>query len=1178
VRLTHVKLAGFKSFVDPTTIPTPGKLVGIVGPNGCGKSNVIDAVRWVLGESSAKQLRGESMTDVIFNGSSERKPVSRASVELTFDNSLGRAAGAWSQYAELSVKRVLHRDGESQYFVNNMKVRRKDVTDIFLGTGLGPRAYAIIEQGTISRIIEARPEDMRIFLEEAAGVSKYKERRKETEFRLRDTRENLLRVEDVRQELDKQLSRLESQAVVAQRYHELQKELQTAKQLLLLLKRRDAAALREKHQREVQRLMNELEAETARLRQSESQLEEARNAHYAASDALHAAQAALYEANAEVARQEQGLKHQRDSRERLNNQAGGLRVQQAQQMQRRREAEEQLAHWRQELEAAKERVAESKETLERESQGLPQAEAAFRDRQELFGKLQRELAQAEQAAALEETNLSHARKARQQLEQRIARLEQEREGLPSPDREALESLREELAEVELILEEVRGQLEEAQQRLPQAEESRRQAFHALQQQSQETARLDARLLALQQMQNQLERNQDLQAWLEKHRLDGLPRLWQRAQVEAGWENALESVLRERLNGILVDEGATIGALAEDAPPAMVALAFASEESASLWSGEEGPRFLADMVTWDGRGREAHPAFLREWLRGVRVAPSAVSALAARETLGDGESVVCPEGHLFTRHGVVYYAQQSELHGVLARKREIEELEGELERAAVVLEGLQSALKTAEEEVSRLQADLAVQRSRAGEFQQKHHRLQMELHKQEQQAAHMDRRREQIGQELKELAEQMEIEAEQAAECEYNLESLQSRVEAFQEQLEAAAGEREEAENALARSREAARLAEREFQEAGFYEKTCLNKLGELDHAIQAVGADLETLEARLEDLLLELEAFDEEPAKEGLQLALSQRQEREEALTAAREAMNEAGQRLKQVEEARMRSEQGLNPLRDKLNEGRLKEQEARLTEEQLAEQLRAENADEGTLAGLLEQGRRSAAALQGEIDRLGQDIAALGPVNLAALEELKAERERKTYLDEQAADLNEAIDTLEQAIRRIDRETRDLLQATYDEVNKNLGELFPTLFGGGQARLVLTGEEILDAGIQIVAQPPGKKNSTIHLLSGGEKALTALSLVFSMFRLNPAPFCLLDEVDAPLDDSNTERFCELVKKMAEHTQFLFISHNKITMEMADQLVGITQQERGVSCMVAVDIEEALKMRDAVPA
>lgn len=1178
MRLTHVKLAGFKSFVDPTTIPTPGKLVGIVGPNGCGKSNVIDAVRWVLGESSAKQLRGESMMDVIFNGSSDRKPVSRASVELTFDNSLGRAAGAWSQYAELSVKRVLHRDGESQYFVNNLKVRRKDVTDIFLGTGLGPRAYAIIEQGMISRIIEARPEDMRIFLEEAAGVSKYKERRKETELRLRDTRENLLRLDDVRLELDKQLARLESQAVVAQRYHELQKELQTAKQLLLALKRRDAATLREKHQREVQRLMNELEAETAHLRHSESQLEEERNAHYAASDALHAAQAALYEANAEVARFEQGLKHQRESRERLNAQAAGLRAQQSQQLQRHQEAEDQLAHWREELEVARERVVETRENLARETENLPRAEAAFRERQELFAKLQKELTQVEQAAALEETNLSHARRAGLQLEQRIARLEQEKQALPSADQEALDGLQEELAEVDLILEEVRGQVEEGQQRLPQAEEARREAFDAMQQQSQHTARLDARLLALQQMQAQLERNQELTAWLAKHQLDGLPRLWQKVQIEAGWESALESVLRERLNGILVGEGDDLSGHLNDAPPAMVAVAQAAGETRSLWADVDGKRSLATLVSWDGRGREAHPAFLREWLHGVYVATDAAAALAVRESLGEGEALVCPEGHLFTRHGAVYYAQQSELHGVLARKREIEELEGELETAAAALESARHVLKAAEEEVSRLQADLAVQRSRVGEFQQKHHRLQMELHKQEQQTAHVTRRREQIDHELKELAEQQEIEAEQAAECEYNLEQLGAQVEAFQEQLEDAAGEREEAESALVRQREAARQGERDAQEAAFYEKTCLNKLGELDHAIKSVAGDLETLEAALEDLLLELEVFDEEPAKEGLQEALSQRQEREEALTAAREALNEAGIRLKGVEEARMKSEQSLNPLRDKLNDGRLKEQEARLTEEQLVEQLRAENADEAVLAEQLEKGRRSANALQGEIDRLGQDIAALGPVNLAALEELKSERERKTYLDEQAADLNEAIETLEQAIRRIDRETRSLLQDTYDEVNKNLGELFPTLFGGGHAQLTLTGEEILDAGIQIVAQPPGKKNSTIHLLSGGEKALTALSLVFAMFRLNPAPFCLLDEVDAPLDDSNTERFCELVKKMAEHTQFLYISHNKITMEMADQLVGITQQEQGVSRMVAVDIEEALKMRETVPA
>ncbi len=1168
MRLTHIKLAGFKSFVDPTTIPTPGKLVGIVGPNGCGKSNVIDAVRWVLGESSARHLRGESMQDVIFNGSGERKPVSRASVELTFDNSLGRAGGAWNQYAEITVKRVLTRDGDSQYFVNNLKVRRRDVTDIFLGTGLGPRAYAIIEQGMISRIIESRPEELRVFLEEAAGVSKYKERRRETELRLRDTRENLVRVDDVRQELDKQLARLESQAEVARQYRDLNKRLADSRNLLTYARRREAAAQRERHQREVQRLINELEGETARLRQLESQLEQAREAHFAASDNLHAVQGAMYEANAEVARIEQSIRHHQESRERLQSQLAGLESQQAQQLRQRQEAEEGMAHWGSELDAARLRREEVRLALEEASLDLPGREAAHQEARERHAALLKELGQVEQEVAIEEANRTHALRARQQLDARRERLEREVAALPEPDTEALAELREAAAEQALILEETRLALDEAQARWPEIEAARRRAAEALQEQSRATAALEARLAALRQMQEQVASDAALETWLERHGLTARPRLWQRLNVESGWENALEGVLEARLNTLLMPGLA--GGWDTDAPPAAVVLAEVGETVPVEAAGDA----LSARVRWQGRAEL--PAVLAEWLSGIRTVPDLAAALAARDSLPPGVWLVCPEGHLVSRHATRFFGAQAGLHGVLVREKEIAALEGELERATAALAELQTSQTRAEQDVTAAQARQAELRARLHEEQQQAHRQQVELHRLEQQAQHAADRRARLEGELAEVAEQQEIEREQAAESDYHLEELRERLESVGARLDEAREALEASETILAEQRTRLREVEREAQDAGFKEQLCENKINELKRNVQAISSNLEGLDIHLEDLRLALASQDDAPVREELQAALARRHAQEAALTQARDAMNEAGNRLRAAEEGRMQSEQALNPLREKLGNARLKEQEARINEERLAEQLRAAGAVEAEMDEGLK--RATPAGLEREIAGLEQAIADLGAVNLAALEELQSERERKAFLDDQAADLTEAVETLEQAIRRIDRETRDLLQETYDTVNRHFGELFPSLFGGGQAQLLLTGDEILDAGLQIVAQPPGKRNSTIHLLSGGEKALTALSLTFSFFRLNPAPFCLLDEVDAPLDDSNTERFCRLVEKMAEHTQFLYISHNKITMEMADQLVGVTMQEQGASRVVAVDFEEALKLRETAGA
>ncbi|MGH8750511.1 MAG: chromosome segregation protein SMC [Burkholderiales bacterium] len=1167
MRLNQIKLAGFKSFVDPAHIPIPGQLVGIVGPNGCGKSNIIDAVRWVLGESQARHLRGETMQDVIFNGSGERAPVSRASVELIFDNSLGKAAGQWSSYAEISAKRILQRNGESNYYINNTHVRRRDVTDIFLGTGLGPRAYAIIEQGMISRIIEAKPEELRIFLEEAAGVSKYRERRRETELRLKDTRENLLRVADVRLELENQLQRLGEQARIAAQYRDLQNQLHTAQNLLWLIKKQDAQAGRNRVEREIQKLSNELEVETARLREVETRLEQVRASHYGASDAAHLAQGELYAANGEVARLEQQIQHVRENRQRIEAQLGALRQQLVQLENHKESAQQTLAQLQGELALAQQQIEVAQHQADAEAKLLPQAEAAFRAGLNRVTDMQRELAQTRQSAQIEETHLGHAQKMLEQLAARQARLSAEREALPKTDSVQLPRLQQEQMQSAQALQEKQHKLETLLQGVPELEHKKDALNQSLQTQEQALAGLAARLDTLKQLQLRLQTDGKLQPWLAKHGLENVRRLWRELKIEQGWENALENVLRERLSAVGMNENIGIRELLNDAPPAKLTV-FVLPQPGTAAKTQHGLKPLLDLVSCSNLGISA---LLADWLHNVYCAGTA--PLAEREQLPPGALLASREGHLFTRNSVSFHAADSELHGVLARSREIELLQAQQRNQQALIEQGRQALDALQQEWQSLQTQTTALRSEVEVLQSHLHQAQIEILKFTQSSEQTQRRGGQIAAELEEIRLQTEYESSQQQTAEINLAAFQRQVTALVEQAQLAQDEHGVAETRLNTQRNELTAVQRALHESGFLYKENINKINNINNSIKVIDEQINGLVTNHAQATEEEKSLDEAPHQEQLQLALQARQAREQALAAARNKLEEITTAQRQTEEERLAVEHKLEPLRNRIHEMRLKEQEARLNEEQYAGQLRAAGANEEELAALLQKGMR-ASSLASEITRLNDEIAALGAVNLAALEELQTAQERKNYLDNQARDLEQAVETLENAIRRIDRETRERLMETFSTVNRHLNELFPTLFGGGHAKLVLSGEEILDSGVQVIAQPPGKKNASIHLLSGGEKALTALALVFSLFQLNPAPFCLLDEVDAPLDDSNTERFCDLVKKMSVQTQFLFISHNKITMEIANQLIGITMPEQGVSRVVAVDIEEAMKMRE----
>jgi chromosome segregation protein len=1170
MRLNSIKLSGFKSFAEPTTFQLPGQLVGVVGPNGCGKSNIMDAVRWVLGESKASELRGESMQDVIFNGSGNRKPASRASVELVFDNSDARAGGHWNQFTEIAVKRVLTRDGTSSYYINNQPVRRRDVQDVFLGTGLGPRAYAIIGQGTISRIIESKPEELRMFLEEAAGVSKYKERRRETEIRLKDTRENLTRVEDILRELNANLEKLEKQAEVAAQYRGLQDQGTLKLHQLWFLKHRDASLEEERVKKAVLEATNGLESRLAELRHVEAQLETVRQAHYGASDDLHAAQGSLAEAALEVSRLEERIHYVVEGRQRLEQRLTELKAQNDQWSERRVQAADELDNIASQIAMAEEQAEVLAAQAEEQVLQLPTFEDAVRAAQAKANAQRAVVAQVQQQIQVLAAESRNVDEQSRQLMGRRERLAAERQGLAVPDAGRLAELQQQTEsadEAKAIAEERSHELGEA---VPVLDEQRRAQQDSVNRETARQAELGARLDALRALQEKVQTEGKLKPWLAKHGLEGLQGLWTRIHIEPGWETALESALRERMNALEVGRVETVRAFADDAPPAK--LAFYTTPAGAIANTHQTLPRLSELLRLGDAGLKA---LLNDWLEGVYTASTIDDALANRGRLTHGEVIMTREGHAVSQFAVAFYAPDSEQAGMLQRAQEIENLERQLRAQSLITEEVKSALVRSEAAYTESATRLVAVRREATEAQTRAHQLHVELLRLTSQAEAASSRRAQLEDELGEVDGQLKELNERRATGEAKFEELDLQLANTQERH----AELEEgvisAERLLSDAREQQRTLEREAQEAQFSARALAARRGELQRSIETAVQQVASNEQAGQALQQELATLNDAAAQAGLQEALALKLEREAALAAKRSEYDDLSAQLRRADEQRMEFERSLDPLREKITKLQLEEQAAQLGGAQYMEQLTAASVDLEPLAQSIADNNVKLWGLQGEIDRINREVAALGAVNLAALDELTAARERKTFLDAQNADLLDAIKTLEDAIHKIDLETRDLLGQTFNQVNEHFGRMFPSLFGGGNAKLVMTGDEILDAGVQVMAQPPGKKNSTIHLLSGGEKALTAIALVFAIFQLNPAPFCLLDEVDAPLDDANTERYSKLVTEMSSGTQFLFISHNKIAMEMAEQLIGVTMQEQGVSRIVAVDMEAAVGMAEA---
>ena len=1162
MRLKSIKLAGFKSFVDPTTVSFPSTMAAVVGPNGCGKSNIIDAVRWVMGESSAKNLRGESMTDVIFNGSNTRKPVTQASIELIFDNSDGTLTGEYAAFAEISIRRRVTRDAQNTYFLNGVKCRRRDITDIFLGTGLGPRSYSIIEQGMISRLIEARPEDLRNFIEEAAGISKYKERRRETENRIRRTHENLERLTDLREELERQLERLHRQAQSAEKYQEYKSEERQLKAQLSALRWQALNAQVGQREQVIGDQEVGFEALVAEQRNADASIERLRDGHHELSERFNLVQGRFYSVGGDIARIEQSIQH---GQQRLRQLQDDLREAE----QARLETESHLGHDRTLLATLAEELAmlEPEQELasaaaEETAIQLEDAETGMQRWQEQWERFNQQSAEPRQAAEIQQARIQQLEQSLERLAERQRRLDDERAALGSdPEDAAIAELGEQLATGELRLETLSEAQQQTEDKLDEIREHLQLAGQSQQQAQGELQRLKGRIASLEALQEAaMDPGKGVSDWLRECALDTHPRLADSLRVEPGWELAAETVLGADLQAVQLEAFDDLD------------LAGFDQGELRLVSPASGGRRMAGSLL----DKVESAVDLSPWLGLVRPVEDLTQALAARPALAEGESLISRDGYWVGQHFLrVRRAREAE-SGLLARGQELERLlaereehEQDLELAEAELDRLRQAQREHEEVRERQRREHQEESRQLGEIKAQLSASTVRLEQ-------LSLRRQRLEAELGELAEQREVETEQLGESRLRLQDALDAMAQDTEQRERLLANRDEIRESLDRVRQEARQQKDRAHQLAVRVGSIKAQHDSTRQALERLQQQFERAVERREQLSLNLEEGDAplEELRMKLEELLDRRLAVEEELKQARLALEDADRDLRDAERRRSQAEQQAQLLRGQLEQQRMEWQALTVRRKALQEQLQQDGFDlHGVLATLPEHA--SETEWEAELERLAARIQRLGPINLAAIDEYQQQSERKRYLDAQNEDLVEALDTLENVIRKIDKETRNRFKETFDQINAGLQALFPKVFGGGNAYLELTGEDLLDTGVAIMARPPGKKNSTIHLLSGGEKALTALALVFAIFQLNPAPFCMLDEVDAPLDDANVGRYARLVKEMSEKVQFIYITHNKIAMEMADQLMGVTMHEPGCSRLVAVDVEEAVALAEA---
>ncbi len=1165
MRLEKIKLAGFKSFVDPTTVLLPSNLVGVVGPNGCGKSNVIDAVRWVMGESSAKMLRGESMSDVIFNGSTSRKPVGTAGIELLFDNSDGSAGGEYAKYSEISVKRQVFRDGQSSYFMNGIRCRRRDITGLFLGTGLGPRSYSIIEQGTISRLIEARPEDLRAFLEEAAGISKYKERRRETQNRISHTKENLDRLNDLRDEITKQLQHLQRQASTAERYKQYKERERRLQAELLALRWQNLSQEVAGKELAIKEQETQLEAAISEQRRLEAQIEHSRESHVEANELFNQVQGRFYAVGSEIARLEQAIQFARDNHSQLERDLRKTELALKESTEHRNQDEARLRELNAGLEQQEPVLAEAQTGEQAAAAKLLEADKAMGDWQTEWEHFNKEAAEPAQSAQVERTRINHLEQQIENLKRRMVRQDEELQRLEDP------GLLQQISQLENQKQAIDSRVEEKRQLLTAAAE---QITGQREENHQKSLSLDEARAELQSARGRLASLEALQEaalgksagmiteWLENRDLGKAARLAERIQVAPGWEGAVETVLGYHLQAVCVDE---LGGLLDD-------ISTLKEGSLTLLDLSSG---LSASVGIRGNlvSRIASPWPLDSLLNGIFTADNLEEAMQMRGSLGLGESVITRDGIWLGVNWLRLNRETDETSGVLEREQEIQALEDEIaaresrkEEIAHAMEQGREKLHTLEQSRDQLQKDLdRINRELSD--------IRSALSEKKTREEHLRARATRIREEQKELSQQIENDAGELESTRHRLHAALEEMESLAERREALVIRRDILKESLNASREDATQQRSLTHEMALRIESMRSSRESLFHNLERMQGQLSQLQGRREELRKGLEDGQLPLVEhaEALELHLADRVKVEAELASARQTLERIDADLRKLEQNRTSAEQGVQKEREVLNQLRMIHREVVVRSKTIEEQLNESGYESQPLFDEMPEAA-SVEAWQEEVTRMDSRIRRLGPINLAAIDEFEEQSQRKKYLDAQHADITESLETLENAIRKIDKETRTRFKETFDRVNTGLQEKFPQLFGGGHAYLQLTGEDLLETGVTVMARPPGKRNANIHLLSGGEKALTAVALVFAIFELNPAPFCMLDEVDAPLDDANVVRFCEMVRTMSNRVQFIIITHNKLTMEIAHQLTGVTMHEPGVSRLVSVDVDEATQL------
>ena len=1141
MRLSSLKLSGFKSFADSTTLKFEGNRSAVVGPNGCGKSNVIDAIRWVMGESSARQLRGGTMQDVIFTGTAKRKPVGVASVELRFDNTYGKLGGAYNAYNELAVRRQVNRDGKSEYFLNGTKCRRRDITDIFLGTGLGPRSYAIIEQGMINRLVDAKPEEMRVYIEEAAGVSRYQARRRETLLHLEHTTQNLERLEDIAAELKSQLKTLKRQSETAVQYKELETQIRTIKIEVLSFQCEQSTRL----QQEYTVQMTEL-GETFKLVRSElNTLEHDLTSTSALFQRLIQQSTPLQSEWQQAEKKLSELKMTLEQKQGLFAQNSASLV----------ELEKQKAQTKERLQLLELQLETLQEQQDMFTEQLQQQESSTQDHTQQLADLKAQQQQATQQFELVRTQVEKQQQQKlqmlaqsEQLTKNISRIEQQRE----------------------TLQQQRGQIQnQAQQdELEHYEQDKQQLQQQVAQQEQLITDLQVKLIAAQEQQAQHKQNvmqlkSEIQVLLsEQKNLNQLliksspkqqsqrQRLMQSLKLTAQGKvhaQLVEKFLAKWLNAQVLES--------DDAFQDSVARQLKAQSNKSHSQICD----LTPLAAWI----EAPQYSI--WQQ-VAVAETLNQAMRHQAQLQSGQSILTLDGYHVGQDWVIGldYDEDSQAgQGALSHRIRLDELTTSLSVLQPQLEQAEVALPELQQAVQDLQQHLQQQQNQLKTWQKDSQNLDLAITKVQSSNQAFALQKQQLQDQLQQLEEQLEEDAMQKDDLEIDLHALNMKLEqalpnykTLQFQVEELTGNLESAQQVVLHNQQELEIVRRQSvqtkqqielleKDAVFLKAQTQQILGQMEQAkkfVDPVQLELPALESQYSEQAQITERL--QKTWNDWQLELNNVQTKQQTLTEQRHSHQQQDEKL-----------------RTQLEEKRLAWQSAQSDLQHYSEQLKEMNSE--MLTGL----SIDVASHQQKLEKAQQQFDKLGAVNLAAAEEYTEVAKRFEDLSHQIDDLQKTVEQLQAAMKSIDQETRKLFMTTFDKVNAELQELFPKVFNGGEASLSL--EDGWQSGVKLMARPPGKRNSSLALLSGGEKALTALALVFAIFRLNPAPFCVLDEVDAPLDDANVGRFCNLVKELSEQVQFIYITHNKLAMTMATDLLGVTMPEPGTSKLVTVNIEQA---------